>query len=408
MLLAPIGMGAGATATRSAKGVAATVVKVGTFTTNTSTGAQVVTHDLGEVPKGAIFWAIGRSATGFGGGSAYPAIGVSDGTTNLSVANGHEPTNHYRGIRNSALHLLTGTGTQWLEFSVTSWTSTTMTINLNIADGAAGRLINYQLIGGGAVSAKVLSWTTPTSTGNKVVTGVGFSSDLVFHVTPTDDVAIPFSHSWGVMGFGVMDKNGNQWATSWQAEHTTTNTHRGQRADACVLRNDGTGYPIKGAYSAMGADGFTVNFSAVSGSVLPVVSLCITGLANVKVGTFTKEVTGVNGADQTVTGVGFTPKGLLFSHTRATAANAAVANRISWGMSATSGVGQQASAADHVDNGTTASNCYQSAKLLSKVRDYTSTLEAEADLLSFNADGFTLDWATADTEATVLPFVAIS
>src|SRR6185295_14548855 len=74
------------------------------------------------------------------------------------------------------------------------------------------------------------------------------------------------------------------------------------------------------------------------------------------------------------------------------------------GLGASDGTSKASIASSDLDNAATSSvQGYESvAKAFTKVDNSTSTINAEADLASFDADGFTLNWTTNDAVATEL------
>src|SRR3954469_19750231 len=60
--------------------------KVGTFVTPAAGGTQTIVHGLGRPPKALILWTTGAQTLGTINPSHQLAVGLSDGTTSLSVA----------------------------------------------------------------------------------------------------------------------------------------------------------------------------------------------------------------------------------------------------------------------------------------------------------------------------------
>jgi hypothetical protein len=107
------------------------------------------------------------------------------------------------------------------------------------------------------------------------------------------------------------------------------------------------------------------------------------------------------------TGVGFQPKAVLFMGTNrvASASSDATLSRLSIGAS--DGSSEGTVWGESTDNVSTTDE--NSANVTTKVLRHASnpsTTDAEADLTSLDADGYTLDWTTAD--ATAREFLAIA
>jgi hypothetical protein len=70
--------------------------------------------------------------------------------------------------------------------------------------------IHFIAIGGADVSAKVVEWSMPTSTGNETVGGVGFQPDVVIHVHAAGvTAALPISQGSAAIGLGAMTDSQN-------------------------------------------------------------------------------------------------------------------------------------------------------------------------------------------------------
>lgn len=121
-------------------------------------------------------------------------------------------------------------------------------------------------------------------------------------------------------------------------------------------------------------------------------------------GTFTKN-TGTGA--QAVTGVGFLPKILILWTAYKTAADAVSSDySYSWGMTTGASESYSASFSSQGGVGTSNNSKRGAAKALTVVQ-YGETTLAEADLTSFDADGFTLDWTTNSGGAQLIHFLAL-
>jgi hypothetical protein len=394
---------------------AAAAFDVGTFTTPTSTGTQAISHNLGVTPKALIIFITHNASFNNSTDDVSYAYGFTDGTTSGCVTYGSDSAaaaGDASAISSTkVLTLINEMGTKQVEASWSAWNSSTFTLNFTTADAA--RYMHYMVIGGSDVSAKVVSWTVPTATGNKVVTGVGFQPDVVFHLNNeasenTQDALMTNAK----ISLGVMDSSGNQWASSVTSSDgdDPSDTFRYQRINqSFVSIGDATTYWAEASFVSMDANGFTVNFTtAQAANKGPVYSLCLDGV-QAKAGSFTKS-TDTGAPDQSVTGIGFTPSAIFFASVANTAQTTRQTNAaLTLGM--TDGTTSEASASFwDDDNLATTLNTKRTTNTKAYMQDENSTsgADSEADLKSLDSDGFTLDWTANSSQATEICYLALS
>jgi hypothetical protein len=126
---------------------------------------------------------------------------------------------------------------------------------------------------------------------------------------------------------------------------------------------------------------------------------------NVKVGTFTKITTT---GSQTVSGLGFQPKAIIFYWSRNTA-NATAAAPRSQGVGFTDCTNQRAVAIAEDDNaGTSNAGRYRTeSNVIVILSDGTPTVGSRATFTSCNSDGFTINWAVSEASAHIINYIAI-
>ncbi|MEX2080028.1 MAG: hypothetical protein WEC33_00285, partial [Dehalococcoidia bacterium] len=160
--------------------------KVGSFQGGGSSGAQAITG-LGFTPKAILFFTSGSSAaSGTWAANFHMGVGFTAGASNsmAAVASSQDAgavTNSDRGIATTkCIHITDFNAGIKMEASLVSFDGDGFTINWSTA--SSNIEIMYLAIGGAGVSAKVVSWTEPTTGTNlKALTGVGFVPHLVFH-----------------------------------------------------------------------------------------------------------------------------------------------------------------------------------------------------------------------------------
>jgi hypothetical protein len=275
--------------------------KVGSFAKSTTTPgpvSQTVAHGLGETPKALILWTNAKTNEAFSASFQF-GFGVTDQnrasySAAASSQNGVNPTACGRRMAAAALTIANFTGTTLAEATVTAWDTNNFTLSWNPNDANA-YVIHFIAIGGSYVSSKAVSWTMTTAVGNKSVTGVGFKPDVVIHAHAghTFNLGVGNGTTDAMLGLGVMDVSGNQWADFVFSRNarTTTDTQRGQKTDACIYSFSQTlAVQKKAQFRSMDSDGFTVAFTNTTSAVASnVVSLALKGL-NAKAGSFGKTV----------------------------------------------------------------------------------------------------------------------
>lgn len=250
--------------------------------------------------------------------------------------------------------------------------------------------------------------TTPTSTGNAAVTGVGFQPKvIILHTTSSNSLTQGI-----IQGFGVCQSSSARW-TSYVAELQTGSTAnqygRGFKATECItaLQNNGANVTyLEGDLVTMDSDGFTINWTTVQASGQPVYYLALGGTdLNVKVGTFDS---GSGTGSQAITGVGFLPKTVFIANTISNTTEGtttAVVMTLGYGQSSS-----QRFFSNFFGNFNTPT--YESrskqttSDILSRLTN-ASVVNGEADLTSLDSDGFTLNFTT-NTAARRYGYLALN
>lgn len=293
-------------------------VKQGTFSKATSTGNQAITG-IGFQPKVLILWASRQTSLG-----ADASFGLSDGATffmGFAIATGQfcggwgarDGSDTSRTIRMASLTSCIRirnpqVSTVDLEDSATlnSLDTDGFTLNWSVASASAYK-IHYLAIGGSDITNTYIGSFTPSVLGTFSVTGVGFKPDIIFTMNSTPDSGVAADAKFGI---GVAISSTNQGAIGVQtanAQAVTIASTR-QQTDRCTLftrSNDS----IDGdcSLTSMNNDGFTLN--VVHTDTDPVYFLAIKG-GSWNVGNFLA-TNSSEPVTQTISGLGFQPKGLL-------------------------------------------------------------------------------------------------
>lgn len=224
-----------------------------------------------------------------------------------------------------------------------------------------------------------------------------------------------------VFSLGAFDKDGNQWAVGMAGYAETGPTGEGgycnaiRRAStfnnglcinfpetpACAL---GTGSPLPdmgtvATFVSMDTDGFTINISSTSGGVITWMAVKVDpGQGGIAVGSLTE-------GDGGVTGLAFQPDSVIMAGNGDPAGNSVSASPWTTGTVGVGGAdstltqrssfgGAASDPPDDAGSSYSIGSCYYGNSVIAFGDPSTETIEAEATLSSWNADGFSLDWTT--------------
>jgi hypothetical protein len=384
--------------------------KIGSLTEPLATGNQAVTG-VGFQPVLVLFWwnrktADGTTADaeiGFGVGvspTARRAIGfnsVDAQTTSINAA-----------VNQSAKCIYYARGGSAVADYVSN-DSDGFTINWSVVSGGAF-LVNYLALGGADLTnAAVGTITAKTTTGNQAYTGVGFQPTAIllfagkWSTEPLDTTtngAFTFGAATASTARGVVGERSKNGA------NPQVGKHRQSTSKIAVSMTD-AGVFTEADFVSLDADGFTLNFTTAGGTADSVYYLALKG-PSVKVGAFNQATSTGN---QATTGVGFQPKALIVFSGNDTSANndAAGANgslSIGAGTGSTARFSLWAGDLDAVSP-TQADRDLDRTKLIKLFSPGTPTLNAAADLVSLDTDGFTVNWTTADATARQVNYFAL-
>lgn len=355
-------------------------------------GADQAYTGVGFQPKALIFFTNNRTSPGTSSDSTQnidspmTMLGFSDGTTDACALTSDDFTggNPYYKADRCIYTYVTGNSTTSLEADVVSLDADGFTLHWYFALYAAD--ISVLCLGGSDLTdVKVYTWTGPTSTGSTALTGVGFQPDAMLMLAGQS-----FASQAGVgMATGASERG----CVSAGYESALC---RYQRSDRVIAAVGGTSeIRFQADLTSFDADGFTLFWDgAESLSTTFCAALLLKGCP-MKVGALTEKTT--DGTDA-ITGVGFTPKALLFLSTGKTAGTTIDNSLIDWMTGAATAPSERAA----VEAGGSASLGYARSSVTACIT-HTEGEHAfsvgEADLSSFDPDGFTLNWTSTDGTA---------
>lgn len=383
---------------------------VGSFTKSTGAApvSQTGASGLAFAPTVVFLWTSGVNTTQDAWAvSSRFAFGFADANEGRSVGFATEDaapsSNASRRMANKALSIVEWGESLLAECDLTL-TSDGFSVNWT-TNNAVAYHINYLALD--VANVEIVDWDHNT-TGNKSVTGAGFTPEMVIHLSATAQAATTTESTASFM-LGAMT-SAAQWGMyvgDADAQNTMVNTGV-TITDGCIARQVLTSMAIdiKAAYSSMDADGFTVNFSLL-GSQRFFSSLCLADSTDsFAVGTEVK-TTGAATATDTISGLSFEPIAVLAAINANCVTSGTGTQHARFGIGASDGTNERAVAVSAQDNiGTSVVDSYSaSAKAVVKNNNTTPAIDAQADI-AMTSDGFTLSWTTNDAVATLVPWIA--
>lgn len=380
---------------------------VGNLTQPGSTGTQAITG-VGFQPKAVLFFiqpntTDGSSANlqvGFGAATSSTARGAISG---WSQDNQGTSSTLRATITTGCLYLRDG-GTNVAAADMDSLDSDGFTLDWTVTD-ATGRKVGFIALGGDDLTnASVLNFNLNNTTGNQSVTGAGFQPDCVIFLQALVSSASTFEASLLMgLGFAVSSTERSAFGISSENGQGTSDTDKRLVSDECISLPWNGGVLQEADFVSMDSDGFTINLSSTNGT-RRCVALCLKG-GQYAIGTDTQKT---STGTKATSGLGFQPTGLILGSANATS-SASTTNTARMSVGFASGATERACVfvGDTDNQSTTVSDTdYDSAAAIKMLTEGTPTVDAEADLSSFDSDGFTLNWGTADATAREFAYLA--
>ena len=277
--------------------------------------------------------------------------------------------------------------------------STKLGASSNAYATATFKVVTGDWTGGSSVLAKAGSFTGSGSTGNQAVTGVGFQPKVVlfrYNMLGTDT-----SSSDSTIGFGVgVSSSDRRVAGDYSNNGLTTSSHAAYNQSSYVIYTPGGS--SKADFVSLDSDGFTINWSAASSMSVQYLALGGSGLTDVKTGSGTAKTSTGN---QAYTGVGFQPTCLLVwagKFSTSPLDQSTNGNGMFGFASSSSARGMVAWRNQNGSNPQVAKHRQSTQRILSTANTFN-----EADLVSFDSDGFTLNFPTAGGSADTFYYLAM-
>lgn len=395
----------------------------GSFLTGTSTGNASVTG-VGFTPKVILFYGAAKPDSQGQYNNARMGLGAATSSSNRWANSVVYNWSSAAGTSQAARQLSTTKCFSFVGAASSTTQSTLMdadfvsmdadgfTYNLTTTDGTARRVF-FVALGGSDLSVNVGTFDIGTGTGSVSVTGVGFQSDIVMMSSSISSTSAG-SFSNATWTFGAAISSSSQFSSGWFASTSVnpTNTKAYQIGTKVIGRMGTAGtVSMEAGFTSMDSDGFTINVTTADALARKIGYVALDGI-QAKIGTITQKTS--IGTTAT-TGVGFTPKLLILSSVNSTSSASAVAGGPTLGT-ATGVSNRSVVANDSLDanSGNHAQGNTSTALVMGHYRATGTTADSthpttlgEADLSSFDADGFTLNWTATDGNARESYYIAI-
>lgn len=241
------------------------------------------------------------------------------------------------------------------------------------------------------------------STGNQSITGVGFEPKLVIF---SGSLGSSGAHAIGTYGFAASSTK--RWAIGFRSTDNlaASSSDRSFKDNQCIAFSSGSVADyILADFVSNDSDGFTINIGLRGGGTRHIQFMCLGGTdLDVDVGTF---VSNTSLGNQSITGIGFQPKCLLFGNSVSSSSPGNVNSIIAMLGAATSSTSRWATTMIDINNvGTSRSDRYYNTDRCIVRPSGTPSVVNSADFVSNDSDGFTID-ITDGTSARIYGYVAL-
>lgn len=387
--------------------------KVSNIVNPGATGAQA-TNTVGFQPKALLFFGGRHTATGELA-DVHWQTGIA-GTAAEDINFYHNSDDVVAAsdvVRSFLTNTILKTTVAGAATAATTATLTSMDVSgftLNFTARAANEITSYLALGGDLITDAVAgTLQLNTVTGNQSVTTLSFQPDIVFFFTSLISSGTGTANNQSAYCIGAATSSSDRWYATFSAQNAqaAANTHRGFSNTKCLAVQNVTTNSLSAEadFVSMDSNGFTINITT-SATSYQVGYLAIRG-GNWKAGTF-QQPNNTTG-NYSVSGLGFKPSGALFASTGMTATGVDENALFTMGAATSSSerqsywVGDLDASLDMV-----AKSHYKTDKVIQFRTPVStgSTLNAEADYVSNDSDGFTINWTTCDTNQRYIGYVA--
>jgi hypothetical protein len=395
----------------------------GTFLCPTSVNAtfDVTNASITQAPLAVLFFSTQQTADGVTT-NAPSTVGMATNRGGsvqqcvvAAMSNEFEPptsgtrastSNTGRAARTDAVFVGLSSGSPAVDClaSFVSFLANGFRLNFSDAAGTAGQVVHYIALGGTDLTdAKVGAHTVVrTTAGTEATSGVGFAPDALITLSGTNAASPSAVEDPTSFGFAARLPSITQGAVAWFDKDASANMScaNSARSDSCVII-PGLTAAIEGwaAMSSFGADGFTLNWldPVSTANNRTFFYLALQG-GQYKIGA---QAAPASTGSVDYTGIGFTPKGVLFAASNMVTDNANSTTLVDsgYGMGASDGTagGSIANSQQDGNANSMAHRSHSTVRVIQLVKGTTTpTISVSAGLTSLASDQFTLNWITVD------------
>lgn len=379
----------------------------GSFALNTATGNQVVDTGTGVEGKALILFGTRQVAAGFDvGQSGFISLIESSSARKCIVWASDDnlaSPNTAAGFANLALRIFSdGTPTVDAEADFVSFgaggDAGKFTINITDAPASA-YIVHYVFLGGTDLTGvAVREYAAKTvSVGTRADTGVGFQGSAVIFIGHT---ATAVGNSVSLKcNMGAAASPSARGSVFWGIRdgHTGSERHYSNTTKCLVFSNNfGSAVDALADFVSFDADGYTLDWTDFAGSAWLYAAMVLRGIQADVDTILAPAATG----NQSLTTDAFMPSGALFFGTGQTTADATVGNECHSCISAMGGAAvEEAIWTSEDDVVNTDANSENSSTKCLQVATNPATIAAEADAVSLDATGYTVNWTTTRTNS---------
>jgi hypothetical protein len=289
--------------------------------------------------------------------------------------------------------------------TVTAWSSTGFSMTMDrTMDAATTMNVMALCIGGASVSADLRSLQLLASSGDTTVSGLGFDPVLIasggINSATLNGLINDAKGAFGV-SVGTTEHCVSPFAQNGVA---TSDSATNYRRDALLRMLSSSSSELHTVTVAHGTGGYTLTQSASGNRRIWVLSV-----GGIEAAVLSGAIPNATGT-QSFTGAGFSPDAsLVFGAPLVTSVGIIDTASVMLGVAANESPTVQGAVSMYsLDNDTPTFNVNASSSTSSVLQKLTdTTVDAEADVDSWDADGLTLDWTNADATAGLFTVVAL-
>lgn len=375
----------------------------GSFLTPTVTGNLPITG-LNVAPGLVLFWATNATADGQFANSVQ-MVGAAVSSSNRTVSYFANPDNvaplasFGAGATNlGCIQLADVNNNVIIAADFVSMDALGFTVNFTTVS-ATQYVINYLALGGSSLTnAATAAYLTNLGAGNQSVTGTGFQPDVTVIFTDNYPTTMPSTAGPPRPNYGVALSSSNRFEVNVTLTRQATTTGAVCQQDQTGIEHElnGTGSTLHQMdFVSQDANGFTVNQTTAPGQGY-FFYLCIKG-PRMAIGSITQPTTT---GPQAISGLGFRPGAVLF-FTDNFPASATFNNNARYSVGAATASGQRWAQWSGCANGvsTTVERSYLTrTHCIAMATEQVGgvAVNATADLVGMDGDGFTLNWDAVD------------